>query len=91
MSVVNLNRLSEELYGDVGNWRELMDANNVVPFLTELIPDTVPLDTNRVDELIQKLPTRDEVESLVRDAIRDATGKIEEKLSDVIDQINWLF
>jgi len=75
----------------VGNWRELMDANNVVPFLTELIPDTVPLDTNRVDELIQKLPTRDEVESLVRDAIRDATGKIEEKLSDVIDQINWLF
>ena len=68
-----------------------MDANNVVPFLTELLPDTVPLDTNRVDELIQKLPTRDEVESLVRDAIRDATGKIEEKLSDVIDQINWLF
>jgi hypothetical protein len=89
--VVNLNRLSEELYGDVSNWRELMDANNVVPFLTELLPDTVPLDTNRVDELIQKLPTRDEVESLVRDAIRDATGKIEEKLSDVIDQINWLF
>ena len=89
--MVNLNRLSEELYGDVSNWRELMDANNVVPFLTELLPDTVPLDTNRVDELIQKLPTRDEVESLVRDAIRDATGKIEEKLSDVIDQINWLF
>ena len=89
--MVNLNRLSEELYGDVSNWRELMDANNVVPFLTELLPDTVPLDTNRVDELIQRLPTRDEVESLVKDAIRDATGKIEEKLSDVIDQINWLF
>ena len=89
--MVNLNRLSEELYGDVGNWRELMDANNVVPFLTELLPDTVPLDTNRVNELIRELPTRNEVESLVKNAIRDATGKIEEKLSDVIDQINWLF